>query len=59
MEIKRLKVTFIDKETMGKVEDVNHVLVRALQSGELMAVLYSEVGPKEVEIKIEDDGSVK
>jgi len=56
--IKRLKVAFIDKETRDKVEDVAHVLVRAMPNGELMAVLYGEDSHKEVEIKIEDDGSI-
>lgn len=57
-QIKRLKVAFIDQETRDKVEDVAHVLVRAMPNGELIATLYTETLPREVEIKIEDDGSI-
>ena len=50
----RLKVVFINKKTMTKIEDVERVLVRALSDGTLYAEYYGEaLPPIEVEIKFE------
>lgn len=58
-QIKRLIVSFVDKDTMTKVANTSHVLVRSLPDGELVATLYEENSHKEVEIKVEYDGSVE
>lgn len=51
-EIKRLKVTFINKETMTKIEDVHRVIVQATNDGELIAIYYDVNDDYEVEIKV-------
>ena len=52
--IYRPKVSFIRKDSMTKIEDVERVLVRALSDGTLYAEYYGEaLPPIEVEIKFE------
>ena len=52
--IYRPKVSFIRKDSMTKIEDVERVLVRALSDGTLYAEYYGEALPLiEVEIKFE------
>ena len=51
-EIKRLKVVFINKETMTRIEDVHRIIVRPTYDGELIAIYYGKSDDYEVEIKI-------
>lgn len=51
-EVTRLKVVFINKETMTKIEDVHRIIVRPMQDGELIATYYDVNDNYEVEIKI-------
>ena len=51
-EVKRLKVVFINKETMIKIEDVHRIIVRPANDGELIATYYDENDDYEVEIKV-------
>lgn len=52
-EVKRLKVVFINKETMTKIENVHRIIVRPTYDGELIATYYDANGWNyEVEIKI-------
>ena len=51
-EVYRLKVTFINKETMAKIEDVHRIIVRPANDGELIATYYDENDDYEVEIKV-------
>ena len=51
-EVKRLKVVFINKETMTKIEDVHRIIVRSTSDGELMATYYDVYDNYEVEIKV-------
>ena len=51
-DVYRLKVVFIDKETMTKIEDVHRIIVRPTSDGELIATYYDENDDYEVEIKI-------
>ena len=52
-EVKRLKVVFIDKETMTKIEDVHRIIVSPMPDGELIATYYAANGWNyEVEIKV-------
>ena len=51
-EVKRLKVIFIRKETMTKIEDVHRIIVRPTSDGELIATYYDKSDDYEVEIKI-------
>ena len=54
--IKRLMVSFIDKDTMKAVDDVLRIIVHVDRDGSLIADYYSTTGKKEVEIKIIEDG---
>ena len=54
--IKRLRVTFIDKDTMKAVDDVLRIIVHVDRESNLIADYYSTTGKKEVEIKIIEDG---
>ena len=54
--IKRLRATFIDKDTMKVVDDVLRIIVHVDREGNLIADYCSTTGKKEVEIKIIDDG---
>ena len=52
-DVYRLKVVFIDKETMTKIEDVHRIIVRPTSDGELIATYYAANGWNyEVEIKV-------
>ena len=51
-EVTRLKVAFVDKETMTKIEDVHRIIVRPTYDGELIATYYAENDNYEVEIKV-------
>ena len=51
-EVKRLKVVFINKETMTKIDDVHRIIVRAMKNGELIATYYDVDNDYEVEIKV-------
>ena len=51
-EVYRLKVVFINKETMTKIEDVHRVVVQATNDGELIATYYDVDNDYEVEIKV-------
>ena len=51
-EIYRLKVEFINKETMTKIEDLCKVIVQVTNDGELIATYYAENDDYEVEIKV-------
>ena len=51
-EIKRLKVVFINKETVTRIEDVHRIIVRPTYNGELIATYYDENDDYEVEIKV-------
>ena len=51
-DVHRLKVVFIDKETMTKIEDVHRIIVRPMPDGELIATYYDENDNYEVEIKV-------
>ena len=51
-EVYRLKVTFINKETMTKIKDVHRIIVQATNGGELIATYYDENDDYEVEIKV-------
>ena len=56
--IKRLKVTFIDKDTMLAIEDIHRIIVRVSSvNNELIAEHYrgGVFLPKEVEIKVEEN----
>ena len=53
--IKRLRATFIDKDTMRAVDDVPRIIVHVDREGSLIADYYSTTGKKEVEIKIIDE----
>ena len=53
VDIYRLKVIFINKETMTKIEDVHRIIVRPTNDGELIATYYDANGWNyEVEIKV-------
>ena len=41
-DVYRLKVVFINKETMTKIEDVHRIIVRPTYDGELIATYYDE-----------------
>lgn len=58
-KIKRLKVSFIDKDNMKAIEDTYHVLVHVNRDNELVADYYTDGPKREVEIKIIDDGSTE
>ena len=51
-EIYRLKVEFINKETMTKIEDFCKVIVQVTNDGELIATYYDKDDDYEIEIKI-------
>ena len=51
-EVRRLKVVFINKETMTKIEDVHRIIVRPTSNGELIAIYYDVNDDYEVEIKV-------
>ena len=52
-DVYRLKVVFINKETMTKIEDVHRIIVRPTSDGELIATYYAVNGRNyEVEIKV-------
>ena len=51
-EVKRLKVVFINKETMTKIEDTHRIIVRPTSDGELEAIYYDVDDDYEVEIKV-------
>lgn len=51
-EVTRLKVVFINKDTMTKIEDVHRIIVRPTSDGELEAIYYDKSDDYEVEIKI-------
>ena len=51
-DVYRLKVVFINKETMTKIEDVHRIIVQATNGGELIATYYDENDDYEVEIKV-------
>jgi hypothetical protein len=51
-EVTRLKVAFVDKETMTKIEDVHRIIVQATNDGELIAIYYDVNDDYEVEIKV-------
>ena len=52
-DVYRLKVVFINKETMTKIEDVHRIIVRPTYDGELIATYYDANGWNyEVEIKV-------
>ena len=51
-DVYRLKVVFINKETMTKIEDVHRIIVQATNGGELIATYYDENYDYEVEIKV-------
>lgn len=52
-EVKRLKVVFINKETMTKIENVHRIIVRPTYDGGLIATYYDANGWNyEVEIKV-------
>ena len=56
--IKRLKVTFIDKDTMEKVSSLHRIIVHVdIRTSELKAELYdsSSTEPKELEIRVEEE----
>ena len=53
-EVKRLKVVFINKKTMTKIEDVHRIIVQATNGGELIATYYDVDNDYEVEIKVVD-----
>ena len=52
IDIYRLKVVFINKETMTKIEDTHRIIVRPTNDGELIATYYDKSDDYEVEIKI-------
>ena len=54
--IKRLRASFIDKDTMKVVDDVLRIIVHVDREDSLIADYYSTIGKKEVEIKIIEDG---
>ena len=54
--IKRLRATFIDKDTMKVVDDALRIIVYVDREGNLIADYYSTTGKKEVEIKIIGNG---
>jgi len=43
VDVYRLKVVFINKETMTKIEDVHRIIVRPTYDGELIATYYDEI----------------
>ena len=51
-EVKRLKVVFINKETMTKIDDVHRIIVSPMPDGELIATYYNVYNDYEVEIKV-------
>jgi len=51
-EVTRLKVAFVDKETMTKIENTHRVIVQATNDGELLATYYDVDDDYEVEIKV-------
>jgi hypothetical protein len=51
-EVKRLKVIFIRKDTMTKIENVHRIIVRPTSDGELEAIYYDVNDDYEVEIKV-------
>ena len=51
-DVYRLKVVFINKETMTKIEDVHKIVVRPTNDGELIAIYYDVNDDYEVEIKV-------
>ena len=52
VDIYRLKVIFINKETMTKIEDIHRIIVQATNDGELIAIYYDVNDDYEVEIKV-------
>ena len=52
VNVYRLKVVFINKKTMTKIEDVHRIIVRPTSDGELIAIYYDENDDYEVEIKV-------
>ena len=53
VEVYRLKIVFINKETMTKIEDVHRIIVSPTSDGELIATYYAVNGRNyEVEIKV-------
>ena len=52
IDVYRLKVIFINKETMTKIEDVHRIIVRPTSGGELIATYYDVDDDYEVEIKV-------
>ena len=51
-DVYRLKVVFINKETMTRIEDVHRIIVRPTSDGELIATYYDVDNDYEVEIKV-------
>ena len=54
-EIKRLKVSFIDKDTMTRIDNPQHVIVHVDLDYNLVATYYTDKGKKEVELRIEEE----
>jgi len=54
-EIKRLKVSFVDKDTMTRIDNSQHVIVHVDLEDNLIATYYTDKGKKEVELKIEEN----
>jgi len=54
-EIKRLKVSFIDKDTMTRIENPQYVIVHVDLENNLVATYYTDKGKKEVELRIEEE----
>ena len=52
IDVYRLKVVFINKETMTKIDDVHRIIVSPMPDGELIATYYDENDDYEVEIKV-------
>lgn len=51
-DVYRLKVVFINKETMTKIKDVHRIIVQATNDGELIATYYDVHDDYEVKIKV-------
>lgn len=54
-KIKRLKVFFIDKDTMTRVDNPQHVIIHVDLENNLVATYYTDKGKKEVELRIEEE----
>ena len=54
-KIKRLKVSFIDKDTMTRIDNPQHVIIHVDLDANLVATYYTDKGKKEVELRIEEE----